>query len=750
MLERIAGTPLSRKSLTTSFLNLILNRSRLEIHDFHMQAQFSMLTDSFGCLLEMKELSMKPQYLKHGCLLKGFVGSLLGPSKEGSFLIDGKGFEIRLKRNEHINCFLPAVDLFTCIKFKDLQPVDISIRVPQVYFSLSPLDLPIILAFGVLLSQESKCVRNGQQLWRIAASRTSYIISIPRLSLQRLIRVVGLWRRHVNTYEYLLSLIGYSAHHLVKRSAVKISEDKKFSNSVKHNWQVISDIEKELPAAAIAQARRVARYRAALNVQHARDVYIESRINNRFKYICKIISLLNFIWKLILSIFHLLLHCLCLRNPLSEHQKVDLNLGVASDGSCPRCCFSLNLGKVSVIVSPSNMVYPPVSGKLESDIGISYSDLLSFCISIDMLLLIYIEEICEHSVSFSCGPLKVTSSSAMEDLVGESSSRNSFSFSKEHQKNRINDSKTILWGEPAQMFLMENRTTNHVESAAESASNSFLENLLGDMSLSWQRTCLKFEGSEIHFFESPCILLGIKSFLVSAGLRDPDPVLWSCCLTVGKLNFSLGYSSVLSVSLLCKQIQDALCWGKDNGRSMFFSRSPETFRNPPEIKLRGSYEFYTRGMNMAIIGMLPEKHVELGVLIAGPHIQMSLRRDGFNSINEGMDHVTDQDDFELVFDVRNIELALGPMPYSELAASSGHLGLEDVEPQSLSWKEPQKIDHPKSDDQNYKSQSRISLSFYLKINGLNAYWECSNKNQESKIFSLKPITMQSSTLRYGF
>ena len=399
---------------------------------------------------------------------------------------------------------------------------------------------------------------------------------------------------------------------------------------------------------------------------------------------------------------------MCLRNPFAEHQKVDVNLGVASDGSCPQCCFSLYLGKVSVNVSPSNMVCPPVSEKLESDIGISYSDLLTFCISIDMLLLIYKEEICEHSVSFSCGLLKVTSSSVMEDLVGESSLRNSFSFSKEHQKKRINDSKTILWGKPAQMFLlMENGTTNH----AESASVSFLGNLLEEMSLSWQRTCLKFEGSEIQFLEIPCILLGIKSFLISSGLRNPDLGLWSCCLTVGKLSFSLGYSSVVSVALLCKQIQHVLCWAKDNGRSRVISHSPETIRNPPEISLSCRYKFYAREMNMAMIGMLLEKCVEVGVLIAGPHIQMSLRKEVFNGNNGGMNHLVDQDDFELGFDVRNIELVLWPMPYSELASSCGHLGLKDVKLQSLSWKGPQIIDIPKSDYQNYKSQTRLVLVF---------------------------------------
>ncbi|RVX23526.1 hypothetical protein CK203_000235 [Vitis vinifera] len=552
MLERISGTTLSRNSLTTSFLNVILNHCRLEIHDIHMQVQFSMSTDSFGCLFEMKELSMESQYLKHGCLLKGLVGALFAPLKESCFVIDGRGFEIRLKREEHINCVLPAVDLFACIKFKDLQPVDISLRVPQVSFALSPLDLPIILAFDVLLSKD--------------------------LSV-----VVGLWIRHVNTYEYLLSQVGYSADCLVKRSAVKISEDKMFSNSVKHNWNVISEIEKELPAEAIAQARRIARYRAALNVQHAGDV---------------------------------------------------------------------------------------------------------------------------------------TSSSAMEDLVGESSSRNSFGSLKGHQKEKINDSKTILW-----------------------------ENLLEEMSLSWQRTSLKFEGSEIQFLENPCILLGIKSFLISSGLRDLDPGLWSCCLTVGKLNFSLGYSSILSVALLCKQIQHALCWAQDNGKSRVISHSPETIEDLPETNLSSRYKFYAREMKTAIIGMLPEKRVELGVLIAGPHIQMSLRKEGFNGSNEDMNHVVDQDDFELAFDVHNIELALWPMPNSEIASSIGHLGLNDVEPQSLSWKEPRIIDTPKSDDENHKSQSRTSLSFYLKINGLNAYWEASDKNQESKIFALKPITVQSSSFR---
>ncbi|RVW57282.1 hypothetical protein CK203_111287 [Vitis vinifera] len=235
MLERISGTTLSRNSLTTSFLNVILNHCRLEIHDIHMQVQFSMSTDSFGCLFEMKELSMESQYLKHGCLLKGLVGALFAPLKRAVLLL-----------------------------------------------------------------------------------------------------------------------------------MVEISEDKMFSNSVKHNWNVISEIEKELPAEAIAQARRIARYRAALNVQHAGDV---------------------------------------------------------------------------------------------------------------------------------------TSSSAMEDLVGESSSRNSF------------------------------------------------------------------------------------------GLRDLDPGLWSCCLTVGKLNFSLGYSSILSVALLCKQIQHALCWAKDNGKSRVISHSPETIEDLPETNLSSRYKF---------------------------------------------------------------------------------------------------------------------------------------------------------------
>lgn len=743
MLERISGITLSKNCLTTSFLNLLLNHCSLEIRDIHMQVQFSMATDSFRCSLGMKELSVKSQDLKRGCLLRGLIYLLFSPLKESSLVIDGRGFDIRLEREEHMNHVLSSVDLFACIKMIDLQPLDISLQVPHVRFSLSPLDLPIIVAFDRLFSQGSKRVRNGQQLWRIASSRIGFLIPVPRFSLARLIRIVALWTRHANTYGYLLSLIGYPADHLVKRSAVKMSDDKIFTSCVKHNWNVISEIEKDLPVEAIAQARRVARCKAALNVHRAGDVYLESLVNNHFKFISKIISLLNVAWKLIFGILHLLLHSLCLRNLFSKHKKVD-SLGIASDGYCPWCCFSLSMGKVSLVVSPVNVGKAPVGEKLESDNRIFHSDLLSFCISIDILLLIYEEEVGKQRVSFSCGGLKVTSSSYMENLFGERGSRNPFSFLNGHQKKRVNDSQTILWSEPAQMFLLENSTTT---AHAESASLSFLENILGEMSLSWQRTCMKFEGGEIQFLENPCILLEIKSFLTSLDLRDPDPGLWSCCLTVGKLNFSLGYSSILSVALLYKQMQLILFWAEDKGKLGVISHSPETIEDLPEINLRSRYELYAKEMKRTIIGMLPEKRVEVGVLIAGPHIEISLKREGCNGSNEDMNRVSDRDDFGLVFDACNVELALWPMPNSEFASSTGLFGLNDVESQSLNWKAPEIVDTPKSEGENYKSQSRISLSSYLKINGLNASWEGLDQNQEHKILVLKPITMQSSSFR---
>ncbi|GMP40134.1 hypothetical protein CsSME_00010696 [Camellia sinensis var. sinensis] len=208
-----------------SLLNVILKRCQLQMHDIHLLVQFPVSNDSFGCLCETKELNAKSLYAEGRCFLGGLISSLFAPSKESSFSLDLKGFQIGLKRRDHISCPILLLDLFTRLKLKDLQLMDFNLNVPELSFSISP---------------------------------------------------------YVNAYENLLILVGYPVDDIMKRSSVKMSEDDIFAIAVKKQWRSVSEIEKKLPAEAIAWARRIARYRAVLSTKPSSTDGIQTSEDYRF------------------------------------------------------------------------------------------------------------------------------------------------------------------------------------------------------------------------------------------------------------------------------------------------------------------------------------------------------------------------------------------------------------------------------------------------------------------------------------
>jgi hypothetical protein len=299
---------------------------------------------------------------------------------------------------------------------------------------------------------------------------------------------------------------------------------------------------------------------------------------------------------------------------------------------------------------------------------------------------------------------------------------------------------------------------------------------------------MKFEENDIEYSENPCLLCEIKNSLTYPGVKHPDFGFWKCSLILGKLNLALGFSSILSISLLLRQIEDALSWTVDSGRARVLSHSqrssdeqqeissideqpeigsineqpeissideqpeissideqPEisSIDEQPEISEDSNYKYNGSGMKTALLRMLPEKHIQIGIFIAGPHIRMSLRKE-FDGLNENMNHTINEDDLHLAFDVHNIEVAVWPNSGSDPASLSGS---DDAEKECLLLKEPHTIDIPKSDNEKYVSRGCVSFGSYLKVNGLNAYVEDSADKQQSQILALKPMTFQLSSFR---
>ncbi|KAL7193185.1 hypothetical protein ACSBR2_024904 [Camellia fascicularis] len=729
------------KNQKTSLLNVILKRCQLQMHDIHLLVQFPVSNDSFGCLCETKELNAKSLYAEGRCFLGGLISSLFAPLKESSFSLDLKGFQIGLKRRDHISCPILLLHLFTRLKLKDLQLMDFNLNVPELSFSISPVELPIILVFYTLLSYESNSVRNGSHLWNIAASRISSLISTRRWSLYKLVGIVCLWLQYVNAYENLLLLVGYPVDDIMKRSSVKMSEDDIFSIAVKKQWRSVSEIEKKLPAEAIARARRIARYRAVLSIQQTKNCSNKLLVTSHFKFFSRVLLLLKLIWSVICRTFNSLISLL-LQIFLDDHPQIDEQFGVVSEDFCAQSCFSVSMGIISIFISPVNKVQSLVGGDPISDVGSSSSDLFSFCVSIDGFFLMYTENIFEQCFSISCGPLKVTSLSPTED-----GSKNNNSYLKGHLKRTADDSKTILLAEPAQMFYFPENSTTATTNETEGTSVSFLWNLLAEMRLNWKKYCTKFEEGGIQYLENPWIICEIKSFVTDQSLKNLNSGFWKCSLMVGKLNFVLDYPSILSTALVLRQFQYALGWTHSTGRSKVLLPTPLTCEIPPKISWDGRCKSYVGEMEKTMLNMLPEKHIQIAVFVAGPLIRISLRKEGFHGEYTNESHIARQDDLLLALDVHNIELAVWPTLRSNLVLSSDWQELDDAELECLRLKEPRIINIPKSDNEIYTCQGKISLGTYLKVNGLKAYLDDSSANQQYHIIVLNPTTMKLSSMR---
>ncbi|XP_042508366.1 uncharacterized protein LOC122084300 isoform X2 [Macadamia integrifolia] len=237
-------------------------------------------------------------------------------------------------------------------------------------------------------------------------------------------------------------------------------------------------------------------------------------------------------------------------------------------------------------------------------------------------------------------------------------------------------------------------------------------------------------------------------------LEQPDSGLWKCVLTMGKLNCHVGYSSVMSIALLIWQLQHSLLFTSRNEMPRPCPLSVRNDGEPTKFKWKDYYESYTGGMKMALLRVIPEENIEVGVLIAGANIRLSLKEEGIlGGREQDVKRVATQDlvDLFLGLDVHGIELAVWPTSGAELEAGAGEPRLDGVR-LGCSWlKRPQPVDIPKADpNDSYISKGKIVLDSCLKINGLNVYLEDFEKTLQCQVFVLPQITIQYSSCRDSF
>ncbi|KAG8384490.1 hypothetical protein BUALT_Bualt04G0123100 [Buddleja alternifolia] len=673
----------------TSLMNTVIRYCQLQLHDVHVLLRSPCMRHPLSCELSMKNFGARSQIIGHRCFIRGFISSFFVPSEDSSFDVDINSFEIRSNSENRTRCVFPATNMSALVDLNHYQSISASFRVPALNFLLSPADLSVILLLYGLLSKESKCARSGRQLWNIVATKLSSLLTSPDLSFIKVARTVCLWSRYINTYCGLLLLVGYPVDEKMKQSATLMFRGTIYSRFVKSKWKLIAEIENDLPIEAIAVARRIIRHKVASG-----GPFDDLQANIPFSKLYQLLVL-------ILSMIRSLLRILFLHKILAVFPGRSPHFATVVENSLLQLSITLNVQEISISLTPDNALQPSVSGKAVSDAAISYS----FQVSVDGLFLRYMVSISEQCFTFASGCLKVLSFSTGK--AGASS------YPEKKWNKEVNKRQIIVCGYPA----------NDISRTSVVHLNHLLEKLW----LKWEDSCAKSEGENIPNVQGPWILCEIWSCLTDRGLSDSTSWFWNCSLVVGKVNFNMEYFYLTSVALLLKEIQCALC-RCPRGMKYVLNTPKITIEDSPASDWSSKFESYSSKYEMDMIRLLPEKHIQIGALIAGPHIVVSLSNDQFS------------------FEFCNIELVTSPNLGGNVGLSSEDSVETERRPECLGLKEPQEIDIPKSGNGVYRCQGKISLNAYLNVNGLKAYFDGTTENQKYQIIELRPTVAQ---LRYS-
>ncbi|WOH10040.1 hypothetical protein DCAR_0729501 [Daucus carota subsp. sativus] len=718
-------------SRRTSLLCTILGHGHLRIRHVHLSVQCLTSNNSYKCMLEMTDFDIKSGFIGHRCFLRAVISSLLFPSSENSFKLGVRGLTVGLKDKDSISNIFSSRYLQTFITLRDLHLVNFNLSNPELEFTVSPAQIFIIAAMSKLSTTDSKCPRNGKQLWSIAASRYNSLLPARKWSFQKLVDVVCLWLRYVHAYEHLLSSVGYPVDKMMRRSVIMMSRDKQFSILVKQKWNEISAIEKDLPVEAAVLARRLVRCRVASSVNQFKDISVESLDNNSHtSFFWKILNLLVTVWSYICSTCYSIILLALPRSHYIDHLN-DNGQSIASDNDYLQHCFIVNIGIISATIYPEKAVEHSVSrrksdigiSRRKSDIGISNSNLLSFCFTLDTFYFLYKENIFDQFLSFSCGNLEATSSHVMTDSLD-----NYDSYLK-GLKKKSNDPLLALWGQPAQVF-----------DNSEANSFAFVGGQVEEMWSTWRTSCAELKDGTVLSPEHPFILCEIKNFLTDQGFSDKCSGFKKCCLVIGELNLILEYASIVSIVLILKQIQSALYPSDCSLAANVPPDTPVTCEDPLRRSWDNKYNTCASEMEFELYKLLPHQHIQAAVFIAGPQIKISLNKEEF-LVNEA--HGKNMhDDIRLVFNIRNVELGVKPTLVSDLESSFWG---QDEPPSCPKLKEPELAYSSLPAEETCKCQTRGTLDAHLKVNGLIAHID--TKNQQDQVIVLNPTTIRLSSVR---
>ncbi|XP_056697041.1 uncharacterized protein [Spinacia oleracea] len=717
-----------KSQLKDSITNLLLMNCCLRLRDARIRVEYPVSDDTFSWLYYSSELNAQPSHRNLGCLLGGFISLIFLPLRETSFIVKASKMELGAEKKGQNSCILSCVNPYFGIGMKDLHLVNSFLSVPEMDFSFSPTRIQMIGAFNNLLNIECKHVRSGRLLWGIARSKFRRSLLPPGFMFYSAVLIAVLWLRLVEDYLSFLLLVGYSEH------GVKMPNRRSFPRLAEKQMKTISQIiEKELPAEAIASARRVARCKAALKVSHAGN-NAASSVSSGYNSFWGIILPLAFIWHSILKVLEIIM------SVFRQHKKSPKvgQFSMKSEVDDPRSCFHVSLGKISAVVSSIDATSPPVIKNSNRRKKTSYTDVSPFFLLVKGILFIYEEGISEQYISFTLGYLEVTSAPGLHDLENEATPKNAGDALRGRLKERHDGSEIIVLGEPA-------LTCCHSEEGEiDHGDVPILEQISEEMELIWKKIQLNFEECEGDYDGNPWAICAFHTFWVYPGLRCPDSGFSKCILMTGKLNITLGYASVLSIATLREQMHNALCQSGGLESAAVQLHSLSTSEELQENHCSGGLKSSIKAMNTRILKLLPDKHVEVKAVIAGPRVQLSLRKEELSSSNS---EPNGTNGVNLTIDVHDIEFSVWPTSKSGVLPREESQRPGNFESEFFKLEKPVVEGFSGSVNIEYASKGQITHFYFLRLGGLSLYFEDLMDNHLMQVLLLKPMTVKLSSLR---
>ncbi|XP_072956243.1 uncharacterized protein [Typha angustifolia] len=738
--------------LLTVFFNAVLRSCQVRFQD--IQFQFQCVNKSHAFILKSNDICLEAKLLCCSSLFRGLMGSLLFSRKKNILGISCSGVEFVLKENDHIDCITSLMSLSISARLDIFRPAAFDIQIPHIHYKLSPKTiLLILLMLNTSSSEGLNCVRNGQELWKIAAEKVGHLTLGRKFSLHSIINTVVLWQRYVYAYMLLLLSVGYPSEKILKDNCDRIESNKNLSRCVRHHLKIVSELEEKIPAEAVARARRIARCRT---FSQSCSTDQRSSVTLVLDSVLNVFSLISLLWKYVTSIFQSLswlssvprllgLQQITRKSP--GHDLVDV-----LNPSDTKLHFSFYVGELCITLS-SITRYAPTTEALEQGTKLYHLRSPSFCVTMKSLCLISSADSILKSLFISFGQLKVcvSCSPKVSAINNDTRAKRNPSFTAHKpDKGKGITSKIILWSDPASANYLSERHAAESLDSHDSASASFLENNLEELWSNWTTISHRYEEMIPKNIEQPFFLYEFKSSLVDTYLSTCDYSLQHCRLTLGKLNCELGCSTMLLICLLSKQIQQCFHLTEINERKQIPACSSNA-AEVPEIRVHDWFDLYSGAVMNVVLKLIPNQILQIGAFIAGPSIRILLQEEQslYEIEHENIPIIPQiSSNSCFVLDLANVEFAMWPASKAFSSALMANSNYDVVDSKCLCLKElPAEDTQEENMNMGYVSRGHITLDACLKFFGLAVLISDLEVNQQSHIVGPMSAEFHLSTCR---